>query len=161
MSIERKPRLHSERVACTETARAEAFGLTGVEKRLEQMLGARSVEKYLEPVFTGIASARHDTIFDSSDCARGDAKARYRIERDRIEGKFGYRRENRVSLRSLYCHQRECTSACIGPGRRRGAPQNLSAYAREARAPPARASRTRPCGSDRKCRPPSAPPGAL
>src|SRR5712692_7299695 len=101
MSIERKPRFHSERVACTETARAEALGFTGVEKRLEQMLGARSVEKYLEPIFTGIASARHDTILDSSDCARDDAKARYGIER-----KFGYRRENRVSLPSLYRHQR-------------------------------------------------------
>src|SRR6266851_4163762 len=106
MSIERKPRLHSERVACTETASAEAFGLTGVEKRLEQMLGARSVEQYLEPISTGIAGARHDTILDSSDCAQGDAKARYGIERDRIEGKFGYRRENRASFGPLYRHQR-------------------------------------------------------
>src|SRR5260370_40997422 len=70
------------------------------------MLGVRGVEKYLEPVFTGIASARHDTIFDSSDRARGDAKARYGIERDRIEGKFGYRRENRASFGPLYRHQR-------------------------------------------------------
>src|SRR6266852_3454851 len=65
------------------------------------MLGVRRIEKYFEPVFTRIARARNDTIFDSSDCARGDAKARYRID-----WKFGYRRENRVSLPSLYRHQR-------------------------------------------------------
>src|SRR3984893_19377784 len=70
------------------------------------MLGVRSVEEYLEAGFTGIASARHDTILDSSDRARGDAKARHRIERDRIEGKFGYRRENRASFRPLYRNQR-------------------------------------------------------
>src|SRR5712692_6318072 len=116
MSIERKPRFHSERVACTETARAEALGLTRVEKRLEQMLGARSVEKYLEAVFTGIASARHDTILDSSDCARGDAKARDRIERDRIEGKFGYRRENHASFRPLYRHQRRLGTRIVQLG---------------------------------------------
>src|SRR6266446_1194786 len=69
------------------------------------MLGVRRIEKYFEPVFTRIARARNDTIFDSSDRARGDAKARYGIER-----KFRYRRENRVSLRSLYCHHRSlCT----------------------------------------------------
>src|SRR5260370_2513688 len=75
------------------------------------MLGAHSVEKYLEPIFTGIAGARHDTILDSSDCARGDAKARYGIER-----KFGYRRENRVSLPSLYRHQRSLLTQIVQLG---------------------------------------------
>src|SRR6266851_7565962 len=65
------------------------------------MLGVRRIEKYFEPIFTGIAGARNDTIFDSSDCARGDAKARYGID-----WKFGYRRENRASFRPLYRHQR-------------------------------------------------------
>src|SRR5260370_15509335 len=65
------------------------------------MLGVRRIEKYFELVFTGIAGARHDTILDSSDGARDDAKARYGIER-----KFGYRRENRPSFRPLYRHQR-------------------------------------------------------
>src|SRR6266851_4027607 len=101
MSIERKPRLHSERVARTESAGLKPNVPAGVEERLEQMLGVRGVEKYLEAVFTGITSARDDTIFDSGDRARGDAKARYGIER-----KFGYRRENRARFRSLYRDQR-------------------------------------------------------
>src|SRR5712692_2566944 len=111
MSIERKPRFHSERIARTESAGLKPNVPAGVEKRLEQMLGARSVEKYLEPIFTGIASARHDTIFDSGDRARGDAKARYRID-----WKFGYRRENRVSLPSLYRHQRSLVTHIVQLG---------------------------------------------
>src|SRR5689334_17397720 len=98
MSIERKPRFHSEGVARSESAGLEPNVPASVEERLEKMLCVRGVEEYFESVFTGIASAGHDTILDSSDRARGNAKARYRIE-----GKFGYRPENRVSLRSLYC----------------------------------------------------------
>src|SRR5260370_39534008 len=75
------------------------------------MLGVRRIEKYFEPVFTGITSARDDTIFDSGDRARGDAKARYGIER-----KFGYRRENHASFRPLYRHQRSLGTRIVQLG---------------------------------------------